>query len=109
MTKLYFRVNKFDFINKIIQWEVKEFTWNTKQNRWVELQGNDKTLLFAQNNPFSTMTVINDTLIDTVTGSYALPNTVNPTIGECDFYIENLGKSIIFPAIQNGLQYKLGD
>lgn len=97
---------KFDMLNKIVQWEVKELIYNTVSNKWVELTGDTKTGRFVDISGFSTMTVIDETTVNKYTGIYCEPNDVD-AIGEATFYLNTLGKLAIFPAITTAITYKL--
>ena len=100
--KMLFVVDKasiLDFKNRIIEWDVVCYIWKPSDQIWEKTNSN----LFSTNSSGNNRMLIDDTTKVDLNG---LPNE-NGLISEIDFYIEGLGKKIIYPGIQEALKRKI--
>jgi hypothetical protein len=93
---------EFNFQDKTVTWLVEEFAWNILLNKWIKTT----TGKFNTVNGLSIMTITNDLMVDSVTGVYTITNA---PMAEIEFYLANLAIPIMYPAIQNALNYKLNN
>lgn len=87
---------EFSFVSKSIRWDILYFNYNLITQDWDFI-----TKEIISNNE---MWVNTTTPVD-ATGKVTTPEL--KVMSEADFYIESLGKQIIYPAILNALEVRI--